>query len=246
MISRVATPPQPLNWARAFSILMLLALAMAFAAPTQATIPAPRAQADLLALAAEHPTTQVAVIVQKQARDASVERLVVQLGGNITADLHIINAFAARLPAGAVLELARSASVRWVSLDAPVVRSTACAPCVASTNLKNAYIRAIGADRVWNESPYLQGQGIGVAVVDSGVNPQQDLYTVMGVNRLVASAAFNGGYNQSVYDGYGHGNHVGGIIAGNGSRSNGAYIGVAPMSNLINVKVSDDSGAATA
>ena len=39
---------------------------------------------------------------------------------------------------------------------------------------------------------------------------------------------------------------VAGIIGGNGSRSNGAYIGVAPMVNLINVKVSDDQGTATA
>jgi serine protease AprX len=74
----------------------------------------------------------------------------------------------------------------------------------------------------------------------------EDLYTVMGVNRLVAAAQFNNGYNQSVYDGYGHGNHVAGIIGGNGSRSNGAYIGVAPMINIINVKVSNDQGGATA
>jgi serine protease AprX len=87
---------------------------------------------------------------------------------------------------------------------------------------------------------------VSVAVVDSGINPQQDLYTVMGVNRLVAAAAFNSGYNQSVYDGYGHGNHVAGIVGGNGSRSSGAYIGVAPMVNLINVKVSDDQASTTA
>src|SRR5204863_8617621 len=117
------------------------------------------------------------------------------LGGVVTMDLHIINAFAAELPAGAILELARAAGVRWISLDAPVVRASACAPCVGSTNLQNAYIRAVGADRVWNEGPkYLQGQGIGVAVVDSGVNPQQDLYTATGLNRIVTSVGFNSGY----------------------------------------------------
>ena len=50
----------------------------------------------------------------------------------------------------------------------------------------DALDQAIGVDRVWNESPkYLQGQGIGVAVVDSGMNPDNDFYTVTGKARLV-------------------------------------------------------------
>jgi putative nucleotidyltransferase with HDIG domain len=117
----------------------------------------PRAQPDLVAIAAQHPEQRVAVIVQKLARDASVERTAARLGALVTTDLHIINAFAAEMPAGAAIELARAAGVRWISLDAPVVRATACAPCVDGTNLKNAYIRSIGADRVWNEAPYYQG-----------------------------------------------------------------------------------------
>jgi len=235
------------EWRRMWVFLVLVALMVALAPGVRAPDGVPRAQSALLTLATEQPTTRVAVIVQKQGEDGSVERMVAQLGGVVTMDLHIINAFAAELPAGAILELARAAGVRWVSLDAPVAQTTACTPCVSSANLQNAYIRTIGADQVWNEGPkYLQGQGIGVAVVDSGVNSQQDLYTVSGVNRLVKSVAFNGGYNQTAFDGYGHGNHVAGIIGGNGSRSNGAYIGVAPMVNLINVKVSDDGGVANA
>jgi serine protease AprX len=85
-----------------------------------------------------------------------------------------------------------------------------------------------------------------VAVVDSGVNPADDYYTVSGQSRLVTSIKFNNGYNQSIFDGYGHGQHVAGIIGGNGRHLGGAYIGVAPMVNLINVKVSDDNGVANA
>jgi serine protease AprX len=109
----------------------------------------------------------------------------------------------------------------------------------------NAYIGAIRADKVWNRAPYLQGQGIGVAVVDSGVNPNGDLYTLMGVNREVADIRFNTDYNQNPTDGYGHGTHVSGIVGGDGSESNGKYIGVAPMVNIINVKVSNDDGSST-
>jgi serine protease AprX len=228
--------------------LVLAAMLLAFAPATSAPTGAARAQPALLMLAAEQPTMQVAVIVQKLGQGDSPERLIAQLGGVVTMDLHIINAFAAKLPAATIVALAHAPAVRWISLDAPLVRASACSPCVSSTNLQNAYIRTVGAERVWNEGPkYLQGQGIGVAVVDSGMNPQQDLTnTATGANRIVTSVAFNSGYNQTFFDGYGHGNHVGGIIGGNGSRSNGAYIGVAPMVNLINVKVSDDQGAATA
>jgi len=233
------------NWARQVSILLVVALLLPLAAVGSAPEVTPRAQPILLQLAAEHPDETLGVIVQKTVQDARVENLVARLDGTVTQDLHIINAFGAKLPGKAVAELARADGVRWVSLDAPMLESV-CQQCVDTARLKNAYVRAIGADRLWNESPYLQGQGVGVAVVDSGVNPQQDLYTVMGVNRLVAAVAFNNGYNQSVYDGYGHGNHVAGVIGGNGGRSNGAYIGVAPMINIVNVKVSDDQGAATA
>jgi serine protease AprX len=246
-MKKLITSSRSVNWGGRLSILLVVALLLPFMATELKPELAPRAQPILLQMAAERPDATLSVIVQKAVKDTQVESLVARLGGTVTADLHIINAFGAKLPAKAITELSRADGVRWVSLDAPVAE-TVYAQSVDTTNLKNAYVHAIRASKLWKESPYLelQGQGIGVAVVDSGVNPQQDLYTVMGVNRLVASVAFNNGYNQSVYDGYGHGNHVAGIIGGNGSRSNGAYIGVAPMVNLINVKVSDDQGTATA
>ena len=83
-----------------------------------------------------------------------------------------------------------------------------------------------------------------MAIVDSGVNPQDDLSSQD--NRVVASVQFNNGSIPSVNDSYGHGTHVAGIVAGDGSDSNGMYIGVAPRANIINVKVSDDQGSGTA
>ena len=68
----------------------------------------------------------------------------------------------------------------------------------------------------------------------------------MGVNRQVANVRFNTDYNQNTTTAIGHGTHVAGIIGGNGSDSDGKYIGVAPMVNIINVKVSNDDGSATA
>jgi serine protease AprX len=110
--------------------------------------------------------------------------------------------------------------------------------------LANVYNQVIGATQVWNLPNSLQGQGIGVAVVDSGINPSGDLYTNMGVNRQIANVRFNTDYNQNTSDGYGHGTHVSSVIGGDGSDSGGKYIGVAPMVNIINVKVSNDDGSA--
>jgi serine protease AprX len=185
--------------------------------------------------------------LQKTVKDASVEELVTRLGGTVTQDLHIINAFAAEMKAKDAAQLAKVAGVRWVSLDAPM-RSTDCtSDCLTSaSNLKNVYDKVIGADKVWLSSPKRQGTGIGVAVVDAGINWQTDLYTRSGQNRVVANVRFNTDYNQTTFDNYGHGSHIAGIVGGNGAASNGQYIGVAPMANIVNVKVSNDNGGATA
>ncbi len=44
---------------------------------------------------------------------------------------------------------------------------------------------------------------------------------------------------------YGHGTFVAGIIGDDGKHSSGGYMGVAPKTNMINVRVSDDLGMST-
>lgn len=229
-----------------FQILVVLVLLLSVLSP--AALPAAanltaRIQPVLAEMARQSPNAIVHVIVQKQDHSARLEAQVKRAGGAVVADLSIINAFSAILPAQAAAALAADPAVRWVSLDAPVT-ATACTACVDTSKLRNAYIGAIRADKVWNTAPYAQGKGIGVAVLDSGINPNGDLYTLMGVNRQIADVRFNSDYNQSPNDGYGHGTHVSSIIAGDGSESGGQYIGVAPMANIINVKVSNDDGSA--
>jgi len=235
-------PTKPLKSFSLFLNLLLISTFFVFASsPSSNAIV--KAQPELIQIASGNPGQLVSVIVQKVDKATIVEEQVTRSGGQVTQDLKIINAFAAEMTSQAALEIARSSHVRWVSLDAAVV-SSACTACIDTTNLANAYIRSIKADQLWNKSPYIQGKAIGVAVIDSGINPNGDLFTVMGVNRQVADIRFNSDYNQTTTDGYGHGTHVSGIIAGDGSESGGKYIGVAPMANIINVKVSNDDGSA--
>jgi serine protease AprX len=200
----------------------------------------------LLQLAAQAPAQIVSVIVRKAGSAQQAEALAKRLGGRVTIDLSIIHAFAAEMSASAAQKLAASPLVRWVSPDAAMENTACTGECVSSTNLQTAYIKAIKADMVWNMASNPQGQGIGVAVVDSGINWQTDLYTVSGQNRVVANVRFNTDYNQTTFDNFGHGSHVAGVVGGNGRSSSGAYVGVAPQVSIINVKVSNDDGSATA
>jgi serine protease AprX len=396
-------------------VILLLFSLLAPALPARgAFLPAPevRAQPLLVQLADRHPNAVVGVIVQKDGATRRVEQRVAALGGEITKELGIIQAFVAQMSARSAVELAASPGVRWVSLDAPVQSSAETASFTAwgtevgsvvangfqsaasmvdsafgpndvwasgakvkgafdgfygemtpglaiykvevllqvfvpdwlgagedpvitvyvdgvpgapvilkhqrlnnlamvmepglialdvtasrtwqwadldrdlqvvidqagirtyhsiyydsigvrvtsqtgsdpsggvnptwlpsgtynPATMLTAFNKAVRAVDVWNEAPgYLQGQGVGVAVVDSGVIKNSDL----GV-RVIRSVNFNNSYHDSS-DRYGHGTFVASLVGGDGTASSGQYVGIAPRTNLINVRVSNDQGAA--
>jgi serine protease AprX len=103
----------------------------------------------------------------------------------------------------------------------------------------NVYNQVIRASQLWNSTSKLQGKGVTVAMVDSGVYKTQDLDM-----RVRANVNFNPAFHDSA-DRFGHGTFVAGIVAGNGSQSAGKYIGVAPRVDILNVRVSDDQGMST-
>jgi len=225
-------------------LLFALCGASATATPTTA-----KTQPLLLQLAAAQPAGRVSVIVQKADRSGQAEQLVAGLGGVVTKDLHIINAFGAELPGAALVGLAQAPWVRWVSLDAPMV--SAAGP-IDISGLQSAYIQTVGADRVWNEAPaYLQGQGITVAIVDSGEctnngTPCDDMVDRSGQVRVIAAASVMSGPGSGPQDFYGHGSLVAGLVGGTGMGLAGKYSGVAPGVNLVSVKVASNLGLATA
>jgi serine protease AprX len=108
----------------------------------------------------------------------------------------------------------------------------------------NFYIDTLNIRPVWDMG--YDGSGVTVAVVDSGVSLDYDFSSQPGelnADRVLLQLGFNQD-STIIHDPFGHGTHVAGIIAGNGSGSNGYYQGVAPGANLIGIKVSDDLGMA--
>ncbi|HEY0068805.1 MAG TPA: S8 family peptidase [Chloroflexia bacterium] len=231
-----------LHWRRPARVFMAAAAALSVLSSGVAVTVHREAHAQplLLEMSASRPDSTVGVIVQKLAQSSGVETTVAALGGKVTMDLSIINGFSAQMPARNIPELAKAEGVRWVSLDAPTQETRKGGPG-DNGNLESIYPQAVGANTLWNAASYLQGNGIGVAVVDSGVNASHpDLQ-----GRVTAQVNF-GATQQDTADAYGHGTHVAGIIAGNGAASGGRYVGIAPKANLVNVKVSDEQGASTA
>ncbi|NLK28144.1 MAG: S8 family peptidase [Clostridiales bacterium] len=94
-------------------------------------------------------------------------------------------------------------------------------------------------DCKWAHEHGITGQGIGVAVVDTGIGLHKDF--AEDRNRVLAFVDLINKRTEP-YDDNGHGTHVAGIIGGNGYSSRGKYIGVAPSCNLIGVKVLDHRG----
>src|SRR5438874_1171152 len=85
------------------------------------------------------------------------------------------------------------------------------------------------------------GRGVGVAVIDSGLEMSSEFS-----NRITASYDFRNGASLSIAptDEYGHGTHVAGTIGGSGALSyNAAYHGLAPKVKFVVLKVLDGTGA---
>lgn len=89
-------------------------------------------------------------------------------------------------------------------------------------------VAAYGIPGLWKRS---RGEGVTVAVIDSGVAPHPALKDVVVDYRNFSS-------DSDVYDTLGHGTHVAGVIA----AASGLAKGVAPCAKLISMKVLGHSG----
>jgi serine protease AprX len=99
--------------------------------------------------------------------------------------------------------------------------------------------QTIGADSMADLG--YTGRGVGVALIDTGVVPVQGLTSGNVVNGPDLSLD-NPSTQLYDADGFGHGTHMAGIIAGNDGAASG-YKGVAPGAKLLNVKVGSTDGA---
>src|SRR6267154_1369112 len=201
---------------------------------------------DLDAVKGGHNGATVDVIIQFNQTPTDAHHQKVQnKGGALKTKLDVIKAAHYSVPVGSLQNLADDPDVAYISPNRPLSGT--------STSTLDYAAETVNAPAAWKQWG-LDGTGIGVAIIDSGVTAVGDLYWWIPSNQTYGSRVV---YSQSFVPGttdtsdlYGHGTHVAGIIAGAGWFSTGSnfthtFKGIAPNANIINLRVLDQNGAGT-
>ena len=194
-----------------------------------------------------------------------------RLGGSVTARLSVINGFSARVPASAVDDIAALPGVTSVRPDGTLrpmdsewgdddtgegkQASWLSGTWKADHDEGSSFTttKRTGAQTVWGKSApsgdKITGRGVGVAVIDTGIAPVEGLITpgkIINGPDLSFESQISG---TRFLDGYGHGTHMAGLIAGRdsdvpvgGEASAKHFVGMAPDAKLVNVKVGTADG----
>ena len=169
---------------------------------------------------------EVPIILQFKDASQNLKQDISNLSTKFKSELSIIDGFAGYLTTEDIYRIINNPEVEYISFDSRVYTLLD----IANPTM-NAYFPH---DRGF------KGEGITVAIIDTGVAPHDDL--TKPINRIIG---FKDIINKkdNPYDDNGHGTHVAGIIAGNGLSSRAKYVGVAPKSNILVVKALDENGS---
>ena len=181
-------------WGRGFLMVgvLILSASLAFAR-------SPKMAKDL---EGKRPSDQVDVIVQfAQAPTAKQHQKVFDRGGKLRRELGLIKSGSYSMPASALADLAADPDVSYISPD----RQLSSTATGSSTPVLDYHTDTVNAPVAWAKG--LDGTGIGVAVIDSGIVNIPDL---PGSGVLFSQNFVSGTPSSSTTDQYGHGTHVAG------------------------------------
>jgi serine protease AprX len=157
---------------------------------------------------------------------------VLQIGGSVLAQYHLIDGVEAVIPA--LLEPVLAA-LPGITVSPDLSISIGSKPeSTGPHKPSDLFLQQTGATKLAAQGD--TGQGVTVAVLDTGIDNLPDFS-----GRLVGGVDLTSG-NAPFHDGYGHGTFVAGLIAGNGSSSGGQYSGEAPGAKLVSIKVAGANG----
>lgn len=168
---------------------------------------------------------KIPVIVQLNntaARVMSVKSLAESTGCQIKKNLPLIDSFASDVNSKSLQKLVENSAVKTIWYDGEV------------RAMLNVASPTVKADNLWDIG--YAGKGVGIAVLDTGIYNHPDLRErIIGFKDFIKNLEYT-------YDDNGHGTHVAGCAAGNGSMSGNHFRGSAPSANLIGVKVLNKLG----
>ncbi|HEX2268078.1 MAG TPA: S8 family serine peptidase, partial [Pyrinomonadaceae bacterium] len=174
---------------------------------------------------------QVSVILElNSAPSPSLGAFLKQNGVQLRRQLKKSHIFSVSLPFHKVAELSSYPEVFHISTNEPV---NPAGHVTATTGADAARAATAGVSTT-------DGAGIGIAIVDSGIDTNHVQFSPAGgPSRVVASVDFTG--ENRTDDPYGHGTFVAAAAAGN-DRAGASYMGIAPAARLLNVRVLNSFG----
>lgn len=195
---------------------------------------------DLRAMMAEDPSGNKRVDVILQAKDAENQSLRAIMAANkvrLTDRIGETDTLVVSVPLSVVNELSQSGLINYMSPDREL-KSLGHIETTTGTSLMRSQPSGYGR----SSSYTLDGNNVGIAVIDSGIyTAQKSFNDGTSSTRVVYSKNFVSG-TTSTEDSYGHGTHVASVAAGSATRSSSAYKGVAPKTDIINLKVLNSLG----
>ncbi len=168
---------------------------------------------------------------------AALDALAGSLGAKNITRLWIINGMALTARPGVIQAIAKLPGIESIRLDEAIPGPDSGSGFEAPAEWN---IQAIRASDLWNYG--FTGQGVVVAVVDTGVDPYHP--DLQGRYRGGSNSWFDPNGEHAVpYDAHGHGTRVAGLVVG--GDAGGSSIGAAPGAQWIGVKIFNDAGYAT-
>src|ERR1043165_8938565 len=153
------------------------------------------------------------------------------VGGLLVSVLSNLNIRIVDVEVNSVEVLATDPNVSYISLDNPVRSSGHITTTTGATQVR-AQKSLLGLNNT------LDGSGVTIAVLDSGIDSKHKSVATSG--KIKFSKDFTG--ENRTDDPWGHGTHVAAIAAGDSAPTAGAYEGVAPAANLVNLRVLNSNG----
>jgi serine protease AprX len=189
---------------------------------------APSITPALEAIAAHAPAdAQLHVIVEGSGAAAAAAA-----HGQVGKRLGLVGGVAATVRVAELQRLAAAPGVSFVAPDAPVQLDAT--GSVSTSSLATLYPGRDAVSKPWTAG--VTGQGVGIAVIDSGVTPSADFGSRL--TQVVLD-----GQAPPLDDTVGHGTMVAGVAAG--QSADGHFIGIAPGANVYAINISRDTGVYT-
>ncbi len=179
-------------------------------------------------------TDRVTVILQvADINSGKLNSLFRRYDVKVVSRLPQLGALTVELPVKAAEELAANAETRYLSLNNET-------HTLGYSHVENTTGAINIRTGVLPGSTKLDGTGVGIAIIDSGVWKDHKAF-----EGIVAKTMDFTGENKPDSDPFGHGTHVAGLAVASSSVLYGAFTGIAPKAKIISLRVLNAQGTGT-